>query len=184
MLRQTQARRRHRRTTADMHPFVGTIGSTLLMMAYWFAPLLAGWAACRRQAMFFSFVACWRNWRAFCLRYRPDADGDGAGPADRPVSASFAHPSASLPAIVLPVIFIPVFPPASTPTPPTPSIAPDESARADRFVRWPLRHLRLNPLRSPAPLPKPLALLFLDRCPAGQRFAPPANNAGCSGSTG
>ena len=45
---------------------VGTLGSTPLMMAYWFAPLLAGWGRVSAvKAMFFSFVACWRNWRAF-----------------------------------------------------------------------------------------------------------------------
>lgn len=37
-----------------------------LLMAYWFAPLLAAW---HRQplgkSLFFSFVACWMNWRPF-----------------------------------------------------------------------------------------------------------------------
>lgn len=45
---------------------IGTLGSTPLMMAYWFAPLLAGWGRISAaKAMFFSFVACSRNWRAF-----------------------------------------------------------------------------------------------------------------------
>lgn len=45
---------------------IATCGSTPLMMAYWFAPLLAGWGRISApKAMFFSFVACWRNWRAF-----------------------------------------------------------------------------------------------------------------------
>ena len=45
---------------------VAALGSTPLMMAYWFAPLLAGWGRVSApKAMFFSFVACWRNWRAF-----------------------------------------------------------------------------------------------------------------------
>lgn len=39
---------------------------TPVLMAYWFAPLLAAW---HRQplakALFFSFIACWLNWRAF-----------------------------------------------------------------------------------------------------------------------
>lgn len=37
-----------------------------LLMAYWFAPVLAAW---HRQplgkSLFFSFVACWMNWRPF-----------------------------------------------------------------------------------------------------------------------
>lgn len=37
-----------------------------VLMAWWFAPVLAAW---HRQplgkALFFSFVACWMNWRAF-----------------------------------------------------------------------------------------------------------------------
>jgi len=39
---------------------------TPVLMAWWFAPVLAAW---HRQplakALFFSFVACWINWRAF-----------------------------------------------------------------------------------------------------------------------
>jgi hypothetical protein len=35
-------------------------------MAYWFAPLLAGWwKLTAPKAMFFSFYACLRNWRPF-----------------------------------------------------------------------------------------------------------------------
>lgn len=40
--------------------------STPVMMAYWFAPLLAGWwKVPAPKAMFFSFYACLRNWRPF-----------------------------------------------------------------------------------------------------------------------
>ncbi len=40
--------------------------STPVMMAYWFAPLLAGWwKVSAPKAMFFSFFACLRNWRPF-----------------------------------------------------------------------------------------------------------------------
>lgn len=40
--------------------------STPVMMAYWFAPLLAGWWKLPApKAMFFSFFACLRNWRPF-----------------------------------------------------------------------------------------------------------------------
>ena len=40
--------------------------STPVMMAYWFAPLLAGWWKIPApKAMFFSFFACLRNWRPF-----------------------------------------------------------------------------------------------------------------------
>lgn len=45
---------------------VGTALSTPVMMAYWFAPLLAGWKGLSApKALFFSFVACARNWRPF-----------------------------------------------------------------------------------------------------------------------
>lgn len=38
--------------------------STPVMMAYWFAPVLAGWwNISAPKAMFFSFYACVRNWR-------------------------------------------------------------------------------------------------------------------------
>lgn len=37
-----------------------------LLMAYWFAPILASWHRLSApKALFFSFVACWLNWRAF-----------------------------------------------------------------------------------------------------------------------
>ena len=36
------------------------------MMALWFAPPLVAWHSMSApKALFFSFVACWRNWRAF-----------------------------------------------------------------------------------------------------------------------
>ena len=42
--------------------------STPVMMAYWFAPLLAGWWNIPApKAMFFSFYACLRNWRPFLV---------------------------------------------------------------------------------------------------------------------
>lgn len=37
-----------------------------LFMAFWFSPMLAGWAGqSASKSMFFSFFACWRNWRPF-----------------------------------------------------------------------------------------------------------------------
>ena len=37
-----------------------------LVMAYWFAPVLAAWHGYpAAKSLFFSFVACWRNWRVF-----------------------------------------------------------------------------------------------------------------------
>ena len=45
---------------------VALLLSTPLMMAYWFAPMLAAWwQVPAPKAMFFSFYACLRNWRAF-----------------------------------------------------------------------------------------------------------------------
>jgi len=39
-----------------------------LMMAYWYAPVLAAWHGLSAgKALFFSFVACARNWRAFLV---------------------------------------------------------------------------------------------------------------------
>lgn len=39
-----------------------------LLMAFWFAPLLAAWHdQPPAKALFFSFIACWRNWRAFLV---------------------------------------------------------------------------------------------------------------------
>lgn len=39
---------------------------TPVMMAYWFAPVLAAWHKLTLgRALFFSFVACWINWRPF-----------------------------------------------------------------------------------------------------------------------
>ena len=39
-----------------------------LMMAYWFAPVLVAWhGLSASKALFFSFIACLRNWRAFLV---------------------------------------------------------------------------------------------------------------------
>lgn len=39
-----------------------------MLMAFWFAPLLAAWNGIgAAKSLFFSFVACWRNWRGFAL---------------------------------------------------------------------------------------------------------------------
>lgn len=41
---------------------------TPLMMAYWFAPVLAAWHRLPLgKSLFFSFIACWMNWRAFLV---------------------------------------------------------------------------------------------------------------------
>jgi hypothetical protein len=39
-----------------------------LLMAFWFAPLLTAWDGIGAgKSLFFSFIASWRNWRAFTL---------------------------------------------------------------------------------------------------------------------
>lgn len=39
-----------------------------LLMAFWFAPLLTAWDGISAgKSLFFSFVASWRNWRAFAI---------------------------------------------------------------------------------------------------------------------
>lgn len=50
----------------SMALLIALVLSTPVMMAYWFAPLLAGWWNLPApKAMFFSFFACLRNWRPF-----------------------------------------------------------------------------------------------------------------------
>lgn len=42
--------------------------STPLLMAFWFAPLLTLWDKVpATKSVFFSFIASWRNWRAFAM---------------------------------------------------------------------------------------------------------------------
>lgn len=42
--------------------------SLLVLPAYWFAPLITAWHDCPPlKAVFFSWVAVWRNWRAFLV---------------------------------------------------------------------------------------------------------------------
>lgn len=44
------------------------LAATPLLMAFWFAPLLVVWNGVPAvKALFFSFVACWRNGRAFAV---------------------------------------------------------------------------------------------------------------------
>ena len=39
-----------------------------LLMAFWFAPLLTAWnGVSAGKSLFFSFIASWRNWRAFTI---------------------------------------------------------------------------------------------------------------------
>ncbi|MBT0961815.1 BPSS1780 family membrane protein [Denitromonas iodatirespirans] len=46
----------------------GTLLTTPLMMAYWFAAMLVGWCGLSApKAMFFSLIACWRSFGAFSL---------------------------------------------------------------------------------------------------------------------
>jgi hypothetical protein len=41
---------------------------TPVLMAYWFAPVLAAWHKLTLgRSLFFSFVACWMNWRPFLV---------------------------------------------------------------------------------------------------------------------
>ncbi|HKW37396.1 MAG TPA: BPSS1780 family membrane protein [Burkholderiales bacterium] len=44
------------------------LAGTPILMAFWFAPLLAAWSRMGAvQAVFYSFFAVWRNWRAFLV---------------------------------------------------------------------------------------------------------------------
>jgi hypothetical protein len=55
--------------TALLGPMsVFALCATPLLMAFWFAPLLTAWAGLPAiKSLFFSLVACWRNWRAFSV---------------------------------------------------------------------------------------------------------------------
>ena len=88
---------------------VATIGSTPLIMAYWFAPLLAGWGRVpAAKALFFSFIACLRNWRAF-LTYGIGLLVIALGAGLLITILELVSPLlAMLPALAFPVIFIPV----------------------------------------------------------------------------
>lgn len=47
---------------------IAAMAGTPVVMAFWFAPVLAAWEAMgAAKALFFSFFAAWRNWRAFLL---------------------------------------------------------------------------------------------------------------------
>ncbi len=78
-------------------------------MAYWFAPLLAGWGRVpAAKALFFSFVACMRNWRAF-LTYGIGLLIIALGAGLLIAILELVSPLlALLPALAFPVIFIPV----------------------------------------------------------------------------
>lgn len=107
-------RRRLTEETGDDPHFVtallvGIVASTPLMMAYWFAPILAGWKGLTAgKAMFFSFVACWRNWPAFLvfalgLAVVALIPGFLVG-----VLGAISPLLGTLPALLLPLVLIPV----------------------------------------------------------------------------
>jgi hypothetical protein len=61
------------RTTLDEEEFLATMARLLVVAmpviaAFWFAPLLTAWDETPPlKSVFFSFVASWRNWRAFVV---------------------------------------------------------------------------------------------------------------------
>ncbi|NTV09624.1 MAG: hypothetical protein HGA47_02510 [Zoogloea sp.] len=87
----------------------GIAVSTPLMMAYWFAPLLAGWKGLPAgKAMFFSLVACWRNWQAFMV-FALALAGVALVPGFLIGLLGAISPIAgALPALILPLVVIPV----------------------------------------------------------------------------
>jgi hypothetical protein len=51
---------------SDVAAQVGVLLMAPVVMAWWYAPMLASWHGVpAAKGLFFSFVACWRNWRAF-----------------------------------------------------------------------------------------------------------------------
>jgi len=48
--------------------FVAALAAAPVLMAFWFAPVLAAWNRIgAAQSLFYSFFAVWRNWRAFLV---------------------------------------------------------------------------------------------------------------------
>ncbi|QID16636.1 hypothetical protein G3580_02720 [Nitrogeniibacter mangrovi] len=84
--------------------------TTPLMMAYWFAPMLVGWQKVSApKAMFFSLVACWRNWPAFFLYSMGIFFVVIGAPSLLVAVIATASPTlASLLAIPLPLVAIPI----------------------------------------------------------------------------
>jgi len=47
---------------------IAALASAPVLMAFWFAPVLAAWSRMGAlQSLFYSFFAVWRNWRAFLV---------------------------------------------------------------------------------------------------------------------
>jgi hypothetical protein len=47
---------------------IASLAATPVLMAFWFAPVLAAWNRIgAAQSLFYSFFAVWRNWRAFLV---------------------------------------------------------------------------------------------------------------------
>lgn len=91
---------------------VGTALSTPVMMAYWFAPMLAAWWKVPAvKAMFFSFHACLRNWRAFLAYSVTLALFCAVLPATLIAALGLISPmlgtlaSVPVPLVVIPVVF-------------------------------------------------------------------------------
>jgi hypothetical protein len=84
--------------------------STPLIMAYWFAPALVGWWKVPAvKAMFFSFVACARNWRPFAAFSIALLVIGGAVPSILlPIAMAILPFLGILLMLILPLIFIPV----------------------------------------------------------------------------
>ena len=52
----------------DRKTLLLTLLMTPVLMAWWFAPVLAAWHRLGvGKALFFSFIACWMNWRPFLV---------------------------------------------------------------------------------------------------------------------
>lgn len=89
---------------------LATALTTPLMMAYWFAAMLVGWQGLSApKAMFFSLIACWRNWPAFFLYSLSIFFLVLGAPALLVAVVAQASPAlASLLTIPLPLIAIPI----------------------------------------------------------------------------
>ncbi len=88
----------------------GTLLTTPLMMAYWFAAMLVGWRGLSApKAMFFSLVACWRSFGAFSMYLLGIFFLVVGGPALLIATIAQGSPQlASLLSVPLPLITIPI----------------------------------------------------------------------------
>lgn len=89
---------------------IGMLVSTPVMMAYWFAPMLASWHGLpATKAMVFSLVACTRNWKPFLVYSLALMAVAGILPGILVAFLGMLSPTlAALVSVPLPLIMVPI----------------------------------------------------------------------------